>query len=264
LTELPKLKNWLDTRLGLHRAAQVIGGVRKVVAEPEPNWAHLGLQVIPEGVTTGVLPKVGTLTLNFGQRAIIHSPVQGSPRTILLLGHSQITLADFIDEALAQTGQMVRLDRAKIANRDPFNINETLASEYATVLNWANQLLADYRQSLPGEKSKLVVWPHGFDTSFLWFATPDVSEHAPHMAFGFSPGSEGIERPYFYAYAHPNPDSLVNTPLSVPAKWHREGWTGLVLDYDALTDQADQQVKAAFDAVYGAASPHLEQAENSR
>jgi hypothetical protein len=264
LSTLPKLENWLDTRLGLHHAAQVIGAVRKAVATPEPNWAHLGLRTVTEGVTTGALPHVGTLTLNFGQRAIIHAPQQGSPRTISLLGHSQFTLADFMDEALAQTGQSIRLDRAKITSRDPFNIDATLAAQYADVLNWVTSLLSRFHESLPGEKSKLLVWPHGFDISFLWFATSDAAEHAPHMAFGFSPGSAGLDRPYFYAYAYPQPDGLLNTPLPAPARWQTQGWTGMVLDYDRLTDQSDSQVEAAFHAIYEAARPHLEHPANSR
>ncbi len=47
---LPALLNWDTTRTTLHQAAQVIGAVRAGVAAPEPNWAHLGLRVAPEGL----------------------------------------------------------------------------------------------------------------------------------------------------------------------------------------------------------------------
>src|SRR5437588_10139812 len=106
---LSRMNNWQGTRRALHEAAQVIGGVRKVVAAPEPNWAHLGLQIMPEGVTTGALPGIGTLTLNFPQAAVIHTLADGTTRTFPLAGHSQLELADQIDQALSS--QRVRLDR---------------------------------------------------------------------------------------------------------------------------------------------------------
>jgi hypothetical protein len=250
--QLPKLENFMDTRLGLHHAAQVIGGVRKVVAQQEPNWAHLGLQTVSEGVTTGSLPQVGTLTLNFANATIIHQPLQGSARTMPLVGHTQLSLADLIDEALANTGTQIKLDRAKVTSSAPIKVDRTLAADYARVLNWVTPILTKFRESLLGERSKLVVWPHGFDTSFLWFATPDASENAPHMAFGFSPGSEGIDRPYFYSYAHPVPDGLLEKPLVPPARWHNKGWTGMLLDYDELltVENPDQTVESAFRSLY--------------
>src|SRR5688572_21795253 len=153
--QLPKLDNWLDTRLGLHHAAQVIGGVRKAIAQPEPNWTHLGLLIMPEGVTTGSLSQVGTLTLNFADCAIIHQPLQGAARSMPLAGHTQLTLADMIDEALAQTGASIKLDRAKVTSPTPIKVDAALAADYARVLNWVGALLAKFRESLLGERSKL-------------------------------------------------------------------------------------------------------------
>lgn len=250
--QLPELPNWIETRVGLHYAAQVIGGVRKAVAEPEPNWAHLGLQAVPEGITTASLPKVGTVTLNFSDAAIIHQPLQGSPRSIAIESHNQQTLAELLEETLAVNGVEVELDRSKLTSKAPIHINTAIATDYAHVLNWAFKLLTEFRESLLGERSKLVIWPHGFDTSFLWFATPEASENAPHMAFGFSPGSEGFDRPYFYSYAHPIPNGILDIPLVPPARWHNKGWTGMVLDYDVLrtNENAAQTVESAFRSLY--------------
>ncbi len=81
----------------------------------------------------------------------------------------------------------------------------------------------------------LVVWPHGFDASQLYFPGASFDEHTqPHINYGFSPGSAGLPRPYVYAYAHPMPDGVFGTALPDGARWHSDGWTGVVIDYDVL------------------------------
>ena len=82
--------------------------------------------------------------------------------------------------------------------------------------------------------SPVVVWPHHFDLSFLWFATTEATEKAPHLNFGFAPFSDGLPRPYFYAYAWPIPPGLLDVKLPPLAQWHTEGWTGVMIPYDSL------------------------------
>lgn len=72
------------------------------------------------------------------------------------------------------------------------------------------------------------------------------------MAFGFSPGSEGLDRPYFYSYARPVPAGLLDRPVVPPARWHNTGWTGMVIDYDSLltVENPDQTIDTAFRSLY--------------
>ncbi len=236
---LPALLNWDTTRTTLHQAAQVIGAVRAGVAAPEPNWAHLGLRVAPEGLTTGVLPAVGELVLDFRMLTILYKPTTQDRVNFALAEHSQVSLANAIETTLIGLGHPTVLKRDKITSDTNFNMDEETAADYARVLFLLYEIYRSFRESLPGEKSRLVVWPHGFDLSFLWFATKAISEQSPHMAFGFSPYSAGLERPYLYTYAYPTPDGLTDIELPVNTKWHTKGWTGTVTGYDTLISEPD-------------------------
>lgn len=236
---LPALPDWGSTRMALHQAAQVIGGVRAAVAEPEPNWGHLGLRVVPDGLTTGALPSVGELVLDFRTLTILYKPANQEPLGCSLVQHSQKSLADTVEQMLVALGKPVTLKRDKITGETVFDLDPDLAADYARVLFLFFEIFRHFHESLPGEKSRLVVWPHGFDLSFLWFVTDRLSEQAPHMAFGFSPSSAGLERPYLYSYPHPIPDGLTKLELPALTRWHTQGWTGTVTDYDALLREPD-------------------------
>ncbi|MBI5959850.1 MAG: hypothetical protein HY866_14005 [Chloroflexi bacterium] len=258
---LPALTHWANTRATLHQAAQVIGGVRAVTADPEPNYTHLGLRVVSQGLTTGPLPFGGELTLDFARLTIVcrQDKQDRQPAAeIALEGHHQQSLADAVDQALAALGKAIPpLDRKRITNDTPLQADPKLAANYAVLLSALNDNLQQLHDRLPGEKSPVVVWPHGFDLSFLWFATETATEEAPHLAFGFSPASPGFERPYLYAYAYPLPPDLTSHPLPPLAYWHTAGWTGAVLPYDDLLPliQPETVIKGTLSALYDLLAP---------
>ena len=84
--KLPPLTNWETTRDGLHRAAQVIGALKKTIVQPQLNALHLSLFVTSEGLTTEPLPQGGRLALNFVRRAAEYHPAQGEKTSIPLAG----------------------------------------------------------------------------------------------------------------------------------------------------------------------------------
>ena len=256
---LPALSNWDMTRTALHQSAQVIGAVRAAAAAPEPNWGHLGLRVVPEGLTTGVLPAVGELVLDFRTLTILYKPTNQDQIGFALAQHSQVSLANAIGNALIAVGHPTMLKRDKITSETIFDIDADVAADYARVLFLLYEIFRSFRESLPGEKSRLVVWPHGFDLSFLWFATEAESEQASHMAFGFSPHSDGLERPYLYTYAYPVPDGLTDLELPELTSWHTKGWTGTVTRYDALIAEPDPvtATESLLHHLFGQVSPLL-------
>lgn len=256
---LPALAEWGNTRLNLHQAAQVIGAVRAAVAEPEPNWGHLGLRVVPDGLTTGVLPGVGEMLLDFKTLAVLYKPGSQDPVEFTLARYSQVTLADAVEQTLDALDHPVTLKRNKITGTSLWEIKADLAADYARVLFLFFETLRRFRESLPGEKSRLVVWPHGFDLSFLWFAADKTSEQGPHMAFGFSPGSAGLERPYVYTYAYPVPEGLTRLALPPRTRWHTAGWTGTITEYDRLVAEPDPAtvIEGVLREIFDRVSPRL-------
>jgi hypothetical protein len=82
-----------------------------------------------------------------------------------------------------------------------------------------------------------VVWPEHFDLSMLWFTMLSGDEHTtPHLNFGFSPPSPGIDDYYLYAYAYPYPDQFYVPTLPPGARWNEQPWRGVVVPYTALSD----------------------------
>jgi hypothetical protein len=83
--------------------------------------------------------------------------------------------------------------------------------------------------------SPIVIWPHHFDMAFIWFTTENMDEHkAPHLAIGFAPFSDGLNRPYFYGYGWSQETGYVQVELDPPAQAITEAYTGLYAEYDTL------------------------------
>ena len=96
--------------------------------------------------------------------------------------------------------------------------------------------LARFRAKLSGNLTPLVLWPHHFDLGFIAFVSSDTDEHsAPQVAYGFAPCSDGLDRPYLYAYAWSKPTGyLADISVPPPARAITQGYTGLYLAYDDL------------------------------
>lgn len=239
---LPDLtQEWPTTRRALHQAAQILGAIRAAVAPPQINYLHLGLRVLPGRLTTGSLGAVGEWQLDLRTQTLHWYPLEGEPVALSARGVTQRALTDTVVKVLAHAGHSVPLDRAPLGGEDLLAPNATTAAAFGDALTTIFALFERLRAALPGAKTPLVVWPHGFDLSFLWFPKRVESEESPHLSLGFSPASAGLDRPYFYAYAHPIAPGLTGSPLPEPARWHTAGWTGVVLPYDAMAPREDAE-----------------------
>ncbi len=257
-TPLPSLLDWDKTRTSLHQASQVIAAVRASVTPPLPNALRLSLYPTHNGLTTGLLPFGGDLLLDFNTLSVAYRQPGEPDARIGLNGHSQWTLAGAVIGLLYEDGHDVNIDRNKLADTTPFDINPQIAADYAYALNTIFTAAARFRARLFGPQSPVVVWPHGFDLSFLWFAGTGADEHTdPHLNFGFSPASSGFERPYLYVYAWPSPEQLAEVPLPPLARLNTDKWTGMVVKYDDLLGATDPVtvIETLYEEIYWAISP---------
>jgi hypothetical protein len=259
---LPPLTDWDATAHGLHRATQLVGAIRQWAAEPLPNFLHLALQVEPEGLSTGKLPAGGEIRVDFKRAALIYRPSKGDETAIPVNGRTAFSLfqallkalqADEFASALQDVQEeglvsavlaAVRAKNAalaeklaRLADNTSLEINTRLAGEYADVLYTVFTAVARFRARLTGHMTPVIVWPHHFDLSTLWFVEADMDDRKPHINIGFAPFSEGLPRPYLYVYAHPYPANIEYPALPHPAYWNHQGWTGVVVDYDAIAQQ---------------------------
>lgn len=274
---LPTLTDWMPTASALHRASALLSLIHLLRLPHVEHFIEIAVPPQPDGLSTERLPGGSIVHLNYRDAALI---VQAEETTrIPLQGHTQASLLAALLDALAQ-GELADLladvssekrtdhlfeyfatterpyqpQRADYTDATPFDIDVIKAGEYAHALWTIFTGIAQFRARLNGVMTPLVVYPHGFDLSMLWFGTKATSEQDPHMNFGFAPFSRGIDYPYLYAYAHPLQASHQPPMLPDGARWHTTGWTGVVLPYDEIARQADpaRYVEMACMGIYNA------------
>ena len=280
-TKFPSLPGWADTANGLHRAAQILGAIRMLTREPALNYLELALRVLPDGLSGEALPSGGAVTLDFTRAAVIVSALDKKTASIALDGLTQASLLERILETLHAQGQPLvqpqdgsfgaaflavlhakhhALDGSlEVTNADPIRVDAEVSARYARVLWRAFTATARWRSRLAGFVTPVVVWAEHFDLSTLWFATDHHDENAPHINFGFAPFDAEFQTPYLYTYASPMPDGFETLPLPEGARWHTQGWKGMVIPYDVLemTNDPEALIESAFEAVYNTLAPTL-------
>lgn len=276
---LPSLTHWEETAQSLHQVTVLMGTIRRLLLPHVPNYLELALQIKPAGLSTGQLPNGAEVSLDMTQAALVFQPSVGDAVSTSLTEHSQASLFETLLAAFAAQGQALALKTAeypslteaflaalKAKGHRPISLSETplqvvpeLAADYAQALYRVFTAMARFRARLAGPMTPIVVWPEHFDLSFLWFATENATETGPHLNFGFAPYSPGIERPYFYSYAHPLPADFDSLQLPSLATWHTTGWTGVIVPYDELVKVADPEavIEETFAEIYQALLPAL-------
>jgi hypothetical protein len=272
------LDNWDTTRTSLHKAAKLLGALRLIYLPHEPLYLELPLKVTSHGVGSGRLSSSLEIDLDFKYGAFHLTPSHNETSISFTLdGISQAQLFQSLVNWLRQRGHFdgvagadakidvllgkaqgdLPMSAADVNDTTPLRIERTHASAYADVLYAVFNGIARFRARLTGMMTPLVVYPHGFDLSMIWFAGNALDEAAPHISFGFSPGSGGLPFPYLYAYAHPAPEAAPRLPDS--ARWYTEGWTGVVVPYEELRRHVNvsEMVENTCQDIYRALLPHL-------
>jgi hypothetical protein len=289
----PLLQDWDTTIRGLHLAAEVLGALRVVAQLHDPHWLELALKPVPVSLSTDRLPAGGELILDCSRAALVYRkptaehviPLQGATqRTLLdsllpllaqadlpqLLQSPQQDSPSLSSEEAAEGEVLLSSMRAAIRAKghtllvddtppqhETIALNTQTARDYGDALYTVFTAIAHFRAHLKGHMTPIVVFPEHFDLSMLWFLDSDMNEHKAHLNFGFAPFSPGLPRPYLYAYAYPYPPNLTYPALPPPARWHYEGWTGVVVDYDVLREQDDAAITMLCEGIFGALRPLL-------
>ena len=237
---LPGLVNWQATRDALHQVALVVNSLRVACVAPLRNDRQYGLELSAAGLTTAELSFAGELVFDIAELNLVYELDGNSVFVIPVESHTQQTLMREVLSSFAAQGIEFNPALTHITHDEPFVIDRNQAVDYLLVLQAAAGVLSSLRANLPGYTSTVVVWAHHFDLAFLWFPVESMDEHHdPHLAFGFSPFSPGLERPYFYAYGWSPSAGYATVPLQPPAKAITEGYTGLYAAYDVLRQGAD-------------------------
>ncbi len=276
---LPKLEYWTETAHGLHKGALLLGALQRLTQPPQPSYLELGLQVVPTGLTSGLLTERGRVILDLNSGSLVYSPPMGEAEIAIELdGRSQAEvftelfqtlmkselagvlsprrgedLFECVSRAITAKGSRYKPPKREILfDQEEIRIDPRAAKNSLLTLQTVYSGIARFLARQTGLKTALVVWPEHFDLSSLLFEGTEIDEGQPHLNFGFAPYSEGIEQPYLYAYAYPYPEHYSPPALPPGAVWHTQGWTGAVLPYEAIAAQPDSQgfVEESCVAIY--------------
>jgi Family of unknown function (DUF5996) len=104
------------------------------------------------------------------------------------------------------------------------------ATAYAEALWWLDKQFRIIKAGLKGGlTSPILIYPHHFDLSLVWFPHDDDKQ----LALGWSTGDETIPEPYLYL------TGLEQRQLPEEAYWQKEGFSGAVLLYEALVKSVE-------------------------
>lgn len=219
-----------EGRLQLHWAAQALGALGASLRPAQADSSHTALDVQSgrlhvsgKGIDAS-LDGSGALSIARG----------GNARTLPLPG---CTLDDVLGDiqqvlkmlAVRDPDPIARLEHDlpehPIGSGEPF---EAFPIESDVVLRWL--AFGWERLTELGARhglEPLRLWPHHFDAARLWKL--GATQSGPAIGFGFSPGDDTYDEPYFYVNLWPYPDAEAHLPDLADGCWHREGWTGAVL-----------------------------------
>ena len=240
-----------QSRAGLHAFAKLLGVYASALAPRRRHWWHISLKPAVAGFRTGVQSGNGCLlelTLSFDSLEIELNIAGEGRQGWSLQGESAQSMRRQLDDALAIYDITLDLDESRI---DPSRhaIEPGCASSLGQVYGQLSQCLAWFRSDLTVETSPIQLWPHHFDLAMLVLPGRKISgqdsaneEHSDEqLNFGFVPGDEGIAEPYFFITHYAQAGRLAEVPLPDIARLHTEGWTGIVLTYEAFRHAPDPE-----------------------
>lgn len=246
---LPRELN--QARLQLHWAAQLVSALGTSLLPAQEDFGHtnLGWDAML-GVLAGrpVGPDSLQAALVFDGLELV-AIADGRERASLRLAGR--TLA----EGLAWLGREAAVDDAPLAlpvHEMPAHpvagggvFSDDGAAERTELGAWFAEAFASIGEIMAAEPDAAPVrcWPHHFDVASLLALDTDAKD-ARSIGVGFSPGDGSYDQPYFYVtpWPYPEPGDLPSLDERGGARWHTEGWVGVVLTAEHIISvPADDQ-----------------------
>ena len=231
---LPKLSaaDFGATRDYLHNVAKVLGKLQQAFVPPEAHDWHYGLLVVEVGLATREFEVAGEAV----------QAVMDMQMGVVRVGGTQWSLEEYGAAAILDNLKVWLLGRGenRLVAMPEYGLHGSFDLAQSKSLGTAFWQLAEYCQHItaslqPGLVSPLLVYPHHFDLSLVWFPRNDERQ----ASLGFSTGDETIPEPYMYLTAYPEPPTFKKLSLPPEAHWQADGFSGAVLLYSALQSNSD-------------------------
>ncbi|WP_079475047.1 DUF5996 family protein [Marinococcus halophilus] len=232
-------KEWKDTKLTLQLLSQILGKIRLETAPQEPQWAHVMLEITPNGFSTGMLIQDGKAfeleidTRNSRLLAVVEDTVEA---TKLEDGTPIQTYYEWIFSCLHQAGIHVRIypkpqEMPVTVWLSEDQVHKRYDAEKA--MKGLKMMQAAYQEELAfigplrGRKIKPGLFWGTFDVSTL--IVENIPEPFPEektiekaafdeqfIELGFWPGDDNTDHPSFFVLPYPFQEKDLNSPAIEP------------------------------------------------
>lgn len=235
---LPKLvsKDLDSTRDYLREMALVLSSLQRAFLPKHPRDWQYGLEVTMRGLSTQDFSVNSQET-----RAIldlVRNKVRLDGKQWALRDYDGVEVFQEVRDWLQSKGIIVELEKPEfVTGKPPFDVAQ--AKAYAEALWWMEERFRALKDGQhEGVTSPILLYPHHFDLSLVWFPHDDERQ----LSVGFSTGDETIVEPYLYLTASPEPAGFPDIELPKGAHWQSTGFNGAVLPYKELqtSDQPDE------------------------
>ena len=221
-----KHSEWADTKFTLHLISQILGKLKLETAQQEPQWAHVGLNLTPDGFSTGLLFQKNMafqLDVDICNSQILIN-VDGNVRSLELKSAKSIkAYFDEIMEALNSTGIRVTINPKpqemaykKNLNEDstPLTFDQQQAMKGLRLFHLAQREQLKFVGPLRCRKMKPQLFWGTFDVSLLIvknkmepFPEDKIIEKAAFdeqmIEYGFWLGDDKVDVPTFFVLPYP-------------------------------------------------------------
>ena len=226
------------TRDYLQDIAKVIGKAQQQFRPPDVNSWNKGLLITSNGLSTQELgdDKQIFMDLRKGQ-------VRGFGGCWQL---GEIEPAQLLEELKSTTGRLIE---APEYTTQAVVYDQGQAKALSDVLSFAAEELAYLKPKTKlGVLSPVLLYPHHFDVSMVWFTHRQTAEETDdrQFTFGFSAGDSNIAEPYFYVTAYPEPAKFKTIILKHPAYWQSQGFSAAIINYSAIDSKNPEDELASF------------------
>lgn len=213
----------------LREVALVLGSLQRGFLPPHPRlWQH-GLEINLRGLSTQAFELKGGPTR--ASLDLVKHKVRLGGNKWALQEYAPPEIFANIKLWLESQGIHADLEEPDFAS-DAMSYDTAQAEAYATALWWLDEQFRDLKAELKGRgvTSPILLYPHHFDLSLVWFPWDDERQ----LSIGWSTGDETIAEPYLYLTAYPEPPSFKDLSLPDGAFWQSAGFSGAILPYAAL------------------------------
>ena len=237
----------------VHAYTQVLGDWLGSSLPRRKHWWQLTVKPSIGGVSTGLV-QAGIdfeLELELAQDRLRGRVAGGEELSEPLAGRPAKELAEIVQSFLIDNGidpDLIPADKGRERDTQATpDYSVEIAETLGAALRSVNAAMSTFQAGIREETSPVQIWPHHFDLGMLWLPGAKVAGQDPEneeysdksMNLGFTFGDEGIPEPYFYITAYPLPEAFPGLSLPAGTKWYTEGFSGAVLPYRSLLENAN-------------------------